>query len=103
MWKWSWKIADLVMESHGKVMEFRCQDFVGALDHVNEVNGTCGQDETLFELMSLYFIYKKTAWKLSKQQIIVFHYHSVKILSLGEVAFGQLCKTFFTSVANFGK
>ena len=29
--KWSWKIADLVMESHGKVMEFRFQAFVGTL------------------------------------------------------------------------
>ena len=29
--KWSWKIANLVMESHGKVMEFHFRGFVGTL------------------------------------------------------------------------
>ena len=30
-WKWSWKIANLVMESHGKVLEFLLEGFVGIL------------------------------------------------------------------------
>ena len=29
--EWSWKITNLVMESHGKVMEFHFQGFVGTL------------------------------------------------------------------------
>ena len=63
-WKWSWKIAELVMESHGKVMKFHFQGFVGTL---------LTADAMVTGIFRFILLWNVTSWQRNHDEEMLHH------------------------------